>query len=125
MSTPSDAPTVLIVEDHADTREMLSLAFQSAGFRVCEAGTVAEAIRCVRDEVVPSVILSDVAMPNASGVEFIKYLREDATLSRIPVIVVTGRTPSEVPVEAYAVLQKPVDPFALVETAKAVLANVG
>lgn len=118
----SVAPCVLLVDDHADTREMLSIVFRDAGFQVCQASTVEEAIRCLRVDGVPALILSDIFMPGASGVEFIRYLREDAVLRTIPVIVVTGRNPAEVCVEAHAILHKPIDPYILLETAKRVLA---
>ena len=114
--------TVLLLDDHADTREIMSLVFRDAGFAVCEAATVEDAIQCLREDTPPALILSDLAMPGASGVEFIKYLREDAALSTIPVIVVTGRSPAEVSIEAHAILQKPIDPYVLLDTAKRVLA---
>lgn len=121
-TTSTDAPTVLVVDDHTDTREMVSLVFRDGGFHVCEAGSVADALQCLHDDCAPALILSDLAMPGTSGVEFIQYLREDVTLRTIPVIVVTGRDPSELSIEVDAILQKPVDPYALFEEAKRMIA---
>lgn len=121
-ASPSGSPSVLVLDDHADTREMLCLVFKEAGFRVCEAGSVDEAIQCLRDDP-PALILSDIAMPGATGVHFIEYLRQDAAHRSIPVIVVTGRNPAEIRIEAHAIVQKPIDPDSLLETAKRVLTH--
>ena len=117
-----DSPTVLIVEDHADTRELLAFVFESAGFTVCNVGTVAEAVgRLLTVSSLPALILSDIVMPGESGAEFIRYVGADAALKQIPIIVVTGANLAEVPLGATVVVRKPVDPYALVRVANQVL----
>ena len=124
-TAPIDSPAVLIVEDHADTRELFALVFESAGFTVCSVGTVAEAMGRLLavTSLPPDLILSDIVMPGASGAEFIRYLGVNAALKQIPIIVVTGAKLTEVPLEATLVVQKPVDPYALVSLANEVLSG--
>ena len=122
MSALPSAPTVLIVDDSPDTREVMAYVFMDAGFCVCGVGTVEEAIEWLRQKDAPVLIVSDIAMPGRSGVELVAYVRRDAALRLTPIIVVTGRAPKEMTLAVDAVLQKPVDPYDLVESAKKVLA---
>ena len=122
-TAPIDCPTVLIVEDHADTRELLAFVFEAAGFTVCSVGTVAEARGRLAVTSLPALILSDIVMPGASGAEFIRYVGANAALKQIPIIVVTGAKLADVPPEATVVVQKPVDPYALLRVANQVLSG--
>ena len=83
--------TVLIVEDHADYREMLALTLRVAGSRVVTASNVSEA----RREVVayqPDAIVSDLRLIDGTGLDFISWLRtmDRERVSRIPCIAVSG-----------------------------------
>ena len=123
MTNTVGSPTVLIVEDHEDTRDLLRFVFENAGFSVCGVGSVAEAVgRLLAIARLPALIVSDIVMPGASGAEFIRYIRANEALKQIPIIAVTGAKLTEVPREATLVVQKPVDPYALVRVANQVLA---
>jgi two-component system, OmpR family, response regulator CpxR len=122
MSTASGSPRVLIVEDHVDSRELMALAFRDAGFSVAEAENAGQAVNLLQDEVLPSLILSDLVMPESTGWDLLKLLQEDTRLRRVPVIVVTAVNPATARVTADAVIQKPVDPLELIEMAKRILA---
>jgi CheY-like chemotaxis protein len=81
--------TVLIIEDHADSREMLRQTVASFGATVVVAQDGREALRTVA-WVKPDLILCDLRMPGLDGFGFVNTLREHRTLSRIPVIAVTA-----------------------------------
>jgi two-component system, cell cycle response regulator DivK len=80
---------VLIVEDHAETREMYGEYLRASGLTVYEAADgragVEEAPRLR-----PDVILMDLAMPGLTGWEATRRLRHDETLARLPVIAITA-----------------------------------
>ena len=66
---------VLVVDDDQDSREALGVLLGQAGMNVALAGSVREALRIVPD-FSPSVILSDIAMPDEDGFSSIQALRQ-------------------------------------------------
>lgn len=81
--------TVLIIEDHADSREMLGQIVASFGANVVVAEDGREALRTV-GWVKPSLILCDLRMPGLDGFAFVETLRHHPALRRTPVIAVTA-----------------------------------
>jgi len=79
--------TVLVVEDEAPLRKFLSAALHTAGFRVLEAATLAEAQQ-IATEQVPAAILLDLGLPDGDGLTLVRALR---TWSAAPVIVLSAR----------------------------------
>jgi two-component system KDP operon response regulator KdpE len=79
--------TVLVVEDEAPLRRFLSAALHTAGFRVIEAGTLAEAQQLATEHV-PAAILLDLGLPDGDGLTLVRTLR---TWSAAPVIVLSAR----------------------------------
>ena len=87
---------VLVVEDHAETREMLRRFLEREGWAVIEAASGREALERVAAER-PELIVLDLIMPEMDGFAFIEALRQDATWRSIPIVVVTAKdlTPDE------------------------------
>jgi DNA-binding response OmpR family regulator len=83
-------PSVLVVEDERDIRELLRRYLERAGHSVLTTGTGAEAIRLL-GESVPDLALLDLGLPDIDGFE---VLRHAQTLS-IPVIALTARSSVE------------------------------
>src|SRR5437762_2394637 len=81
--------SVLIVEDHADSRELLREIIASFGANVVVAEDGREALRTV-GWVKPDLILCDLRMPGLDGFGFLDTLRHHPALSRTPVIAVTA-----------------------------------
>jgi CheY-like chemotaxis protein len=81
--------TVLVVEDHEDSREMLRQIVESFGARVVLASDGREALRIVR-WIRPDLVLCDLRMPNIDGFGFIDRIRHDPALSRMAVVAVTA-----------------------------------
>lgn len=109
--------TVLLVDDDQNILRVLEARFQSAGYYVLQAGSGKQAIETVKTKAV-DIIISDVKMPNMSGIEFYSQLQ---SISRgIPIIFLTayGTIPEAVyAIQAGAVdyLAKPYDGKKLVE----------
>jgi CheY-like chemotaxis protein len=109
-------PTVLLVEDNDDVREMMSTALQLAGTRVVTAANGREAL-AVLERTHPCVIVLDLMMPVMNGWELRAALKRDPSLSAIPVIVVSALTEDLVArMGATEYLEKPVDIDRLIET---------
>ncbi len=109
---------ILIVEDNADTRELLHFYFINAGFTVATAVDGAEGIYMATVEQ-PDVILSDLSMPKMTGIEMIKTLRSQPETAAIPILVITahGNETTEAAIQAGAnqAFYKPFDFDSLVE----------
>ena len=107
------AARLLIVDDIADNRAVLSRRFVKRGFEIVEADCGAEALRLVEEQTF-DVVLLDVMMPDMDGMEVLRRLRKTFSASRLPVIMVTAKTQSEDIVEALKTgandyVTKPVD----------------
>jgi two-component system cell cycle response regulator DivK len=85
----SDEPLVLVVEDYQDAREMYSAYLQFSGYRVAEATNGLEAIEKTL-ELMPDIILMDLALPKVDGWEATKRLKSDERTKHIPIVALTG-----------------------------------
>src|SRR3954468_1243700 len=87
-------PTVLIVDDDPDMRLYLRSCLRglAAPFeRVIEAADGLEALRLVRSVAV-SLVISDVALPGLDGRRLTRAIRDDAALSHVTVLLISGET---------------------------------
>ena len=103
--------SVLVVEDHADLREMLAVLLESEGFAVQTARNGAEALLCLNDAR-PAVILLDLMMPVMTGDEFREKQLADPRFKDVPVICMTAAHDGQDRarrLHADAYFQKPVD----------------
>lgn len=78
---------VLVIDDERLVRDFCVEVLSSAGFRVLSAKDAQEGLRLVKEEPI-GVILLDVMMPEMSGIEALKFLREVAP--EVPVIMITA-----------------------------------
>ena len=114
----SETPTILVVDDHPDNRELLTRRLEREGFRVLQAESGPQALAQLKGGPV-SLILLDVMMPGMNGIEVLQAVRETYSSSELPVIMVTAKAQSEDVVEALGqgandYVTKPVDfPVAL------------
>jgi CheY-like chemotaxis protein len=87
--TETGSPLVLVVEDYQDAREMYAAYLQFSGFRVAEATNGFEAIDKTL-ELMPDIILMDLALPKMDGWEATRRLKLDDRTRHIPVVALTG-----------------------------------
>ena len=81
--------SVLIVDDDADTRDVVSKCFARAGYAVRSAPNGREALIAVATSV-PDVIILDVMMPEMNGIEFLQVIRSYLRWSTVPVVLLTA-----------------------------------
>ncbi|WP_249999009.1 response regulator transcription factor [Actinoplanes sp. M2I2] len=79
---------LLVVDDEATVRELLSATLRFAGFRVASAATAAQAIAAATEEP-PDLVLLDVMLPDMDGFEVVRRLREQRRT--VPVLFLTAR----------------------------------
>jgi DNA-binding response OmpR family regulator len=104
-------PIVLVVEDHADTLDLIAEMLGRLSYQVRTAVTAAQAVRSVQTER-PDAILLDVKLPDASGVAGLEQLRR--VLPAVPIIMLTANTDAAVAREtlkrgAFDYITKPFD----------------
>ena len=89
MMDTSTKPLVLVVEDYQDAREMYAAYLQFSGYRVAEATNGVEAIEQAQ-ELMPDIILMDLALPKMDGWEATRRLKNDDRTRNIPIVALTG-----------------------------------
>jgi two-component system CheB/CheR fusion protein len=86
--------TVVLVEDHEDSRVSMAMALRLLGYQVHEAGNGAVALVLI-SQVKPHAVISDLEMPDMSGLELARRVRETHGAS-IRLIALTGMPPRKV-----------------------------
>jgi len=89
MTTKSERPRVLLVDDYPDAREMYTEYLEFSGFDVVEAGNGQEALQRAVDAT-PDIILMDLSLPVMDGWEATRRLKADSRTASIPVVALTG-----------------------------------
>lgn len=87
--------SILIVEDEPDIMQILTHALSAAGYRVVQAYGGEDALRKVRSQQI-NLVLTDLAMPQMSGVELIHDIKNDPRTKHIPVVAVTAHVWNEI-----------------------------
>jgi len=128
MTKQPEEALVLVVEDYQDAREMYSAYLQFSGYRVAEATNGAEAIEKAI-QLMPDIILMDLALPKVDGWEATKRLKSDPRTKHIPIVALTGHALAgfaegarEAGCDAF--VTKPCLPDALVAEIRRMLAGV-
>jgi len=91
----SDAATnrqqtlILMIDDDSEVRENTARILEKAGFRVVTGGTVADALRLTRQHR-PAMTLLDVVLPDGSGVDAARTLKQDQALADVFIILISG-----------------------------------
>jgi two-component system, OmpR family, response regulator MtrA len=110
---------VLVVDDDADILSLVKAVLERSGHEVVAVRDGAEALASARARK-PDLAVLDIAMPEVDGLEVLRRLRDDATTSDLPVVLLSARA-QEADVErgfaigATAYLKKPFSPRELSE----------
>jgi CheY-like chemotaxis protein len=116
---------ILVVDDEPDTVAYLTAILEDNGYAVCSAHNAEKAIELLQKEL-PDLMLVDVMMPGASGLNLIRQVRSHPKSCDLPVIVVTGK--AEVLLDGFhscldrfnvrhpdGIAEKPFDPASLLK----------
>ena len=108
-----DKKTILIVDDNADTRLLLSARLKAHHYHTVFAADALQAMSVALKER-PDAILLDLGLPGGNGLMVLQRFKANTSLGGIPVIIVTAEDPlvaeaHTIEAGAVAFLQKPVD----------------
>src|SRR4051794_9919088 len=107
----STGSRILLVEDEPGTRTALAALLEGEGYEVTQAADGREALAWLHEDAPADLILLDLMMPGMDGWEFRRRQRQEGALAGTPVVVVTAAAGADEvarPLDAAAVLQKPV-----------------
>lgn len=116
---------ILLIEDDVVQGECYGCALRKAGHEVCATANGRQALRLLHaDSFMPSLVLTDIAMPEMNGLEVIEYFRTHHP--EIPLVAMSGDTASGYLVlarklGAKAVLEKPIRQELLLRTIDSVI----
>lgn len=121
--TPAGLFRILVVDDAADAREVLQTHLEDAGYVVRACANVEDALRAVESSLF-DIIITDLRMPKASGLELIQYVRNN--LEDIEIMMITGYPSIEGAIEAIKTgaehyLPKPFTERELLEAVQAIV----
>lgn len=121
MSLAGPAPTgrtILAVDNMPTNLELITSVLEGAGYRVVTAAGAGTALR-LASHAPPDLILSDVCMEEGNGYDFIRKVKSDAGLRRIPFVFITSTAATEkerqkgLALGAAKYLFRPIEPQAL------------
>lgn len=120
--------TILIVDDEEPIRQLIMYNLEREGFKTLQACNAMKAVDKARSENIDLIIL-DLMLPDMSGLDVCRILKNDAKTSCIPIVMVTAKTEDadivyglELGAEDY--ITKPFSPKVLVARVKSVLRRV-
>lgn len=110
---------ILIVDDDISTRKLVQMILERAGFQAVVAESAVSALQTLEDQLV-DVILLDILMPEITGIELLKQLRDNPITSSVPVILCTSVSEQAYVQQAVAVgidgyILKPINAKDLIE----------
>jgi CheY-like chemotaxis protein len=125
--TESGMPSILIVDDEDQIRQLIRTTFEEAGYRVAEASNGRDALEQYRLQPA-DVVITDILMPDQDGLECITVLRREAPSVKIIAITggsdmigVLGFLDVAKMLGAHSTLQKPFEMKALLEATESAL----
>jgi CheY-like chemotaxis protein len=128
MTAPARNVEILLIEDEPDLRADLAYLLEDEGYRVRTAAHGAEALALLEGGARPAVIILDLMMPVMDGWEIHARLRTTPTLSKIPVVILSGVANDEEEIAALAVaayVTKPISVSQLCAIIDRALAETG
>ena len=96
MATPeaaeshSDRQLVMVVDDSITMRKVTSRVLEEQDYEVITARDGVDATEKLQDRT-PDIMLLDIEMPRMDGYELTEYVRDDARLRRVPIMMITSR----------------------------------
>jgi DNA-binding response OmpR family regulator len=101
--------TILIVDDEYLIADILGYALEDEGYQVMKASNGDKALEMLRVTSV-QLVITDYMMPALNGEELVRKMREEPTLEKVPVILMSGAQASQIcPTLVEAIFDKPFD----------------
>lgn len=125
--SPSNKCQLLVVDDFDDNLFLITLFFESENYQVESATSGQEALEKLEISR-PDIVLMDVRLPDVSGLELTKQIRQKPKLINLPIILVTGDADIQLEdvlkIGATNLFHKPLDLTALLEQVKTICSPI-
>jgi CheY-like chemotaxis protein len=108
-------PSILVVDDDEDMRTMLCIVLAAEGYRAVGAANGEEALRLLRSDGPPSLMLVDLMMPRMNGEDLMRAMTQDPSLARIPIAIISGQVTTRSSTQTPRVIARLVKPVELEE----------
>jgi len=113
----TEQQTVLVVDDSSSVRNLVEFVLDADGYKIIQADDGQQAWNLLQ-RMKPNLVLTDCEMPNMSGMELLKHMREQERFNDVPVIMLTARRNEEDEVSGLKAgaddyIGKPVEPLKL------------
>lgn len=125
--TPERKPTILVADDHEDTRVILRHYFEAMGYDVLEAHDGEQTLACMQTSH-PDAVVLDIQMPRMDGIQVLRAVRGNGSLRDIKILALSAHALSdevkqirEAGADMY--LAKPADPKAVLEAVRTLIAQ--
>lgn len=103
-------PMVLVVDDEASVRSLISNSLRDHGYRIMEAADGVDALRLAK-ELLPAAVVLDIELPALDGTTVMQALRSDPETSQVPIIGMSGHEIDPADERSFTCfLQKPFSP---------------
>jgi DNA-binding response OmpR family regulator len=118
---------ILIVDDQAVMLRLISIPLEQEGFTTVTAVSGVEALQKIQSER-PDLVIMDVMLPDTSGIDVVRRVRQVLNLTDLPIIILSGQTELAAKIQGLEAgaddyVTKPVDPKEMVVRVKAMLAR--
>lgn len=120
----SNSQSILVIDDNREIRNYIKKIF-AGNYRIYEAESGSVGLEMIRKHL-PDVIISDIVMPDLTGLELCQIVKQDSTINHIPIVLLTGDATPDIMVKsieqgAVDFLSKPFEKEVLVARIKSVL----
>lgn len=120
--------TILLVDSSASIIFYLAMLLRRLDYKVVTARSGEDALR-IMEEKVPSIVVTEIALPQMSGIQLLKHIKESARLKGVPVVILTsehdpGTKASCTNMGCAAYLHKPVEPDVLYRALQSVSESI-
>lgn len=88
--TSDEKIRVLVVDDDPGIHKMVSILLQRAGMSPVGATNATEAAQVLRQRPLPDIIVLDLMLPDISGIDFLKQMREKTMFDHLPVVILSA-----------------------------------
>ncbi|MDZ7261603.1 MAG: response regulator [candidate division KSB1 bacterium] len=119
---------ILIVDDDRISLSLMSRILNNSGYQTLEASSAKQAIEYLESNEPVGLIISDIMMPDMSGLEFLNYLRKKPGFMNLPVIMCSAQKDEKSVVQAIQLgindyVLKPIDAYTLLSRVEKVFKN--
>ena len=88
--TSGEKPRILVVDDDPSLQKLVGVLLGRANMEAIEAINATDAARILRIGPLPDLVILDLMLPDISGIEFLRQMRQKATFDELPVLILSA-----------------------------------